>query len=72
LAEETKVKELYFWGRFLTNGRDYYVARGVTHPLPSDPLPPNGEARGTGVNFYTFWVCHDVLGDWQELPLITP
>lgn len=53
-----------FWGKFLTNGKDYYVAQGVTPPAPSDLLPNNGESRGTGVNYYTFWVTQDILRDW--------
>lgn len=63
---------MYFWGRILTTNGDYWVAMGVTPPLPTDKLPDNGEPRGVGLNYYTYWVTHDILNDWYELPLVTP
>jgi len=35
-------------------------------------LPAGSEPKGEGANFYTFWVSHNVLEDWFELPLVTP
>ncbi|KAM3145625.1 hypothetical protein pb186bvf_002399 [Paramecium bursaria] len=72
LAQETNAVELHFFGKILARGSDYYVARGVTPKQPTDHLGPNVEPRGEGCNYYTFWVTHDVLTDWNELPLITP
>ncbi len=28
LAEKSKAKELRFWGKILTTGKDYYIAEG--------------------------------------------
>lgn len=59
LAQETQAKELQFWGKILGREKDYFVAMGVTPPMPTDVLPQNAEPRGVGVNYYTFWVTHD-------------
>jgi len=48
----------------LTSTGDYWVAIGITPPMPNDKLPDDGEARGVGLNYYTFWVTHDILKDW--------
>ena len=35
-------------------------------------MPSDVEPKGEGANTYTYFVTHDVLTDWYELPLITP
>lgn len=72
LAENYKAKELRFWGKILTSGGDYFVAEGVTSNLYADSVPVNAEPKGEGVNYYSYFVTHDFLEDWFELPLITP
>jgi len=34
-------------------------------------MPKGSENKGEGANTYTYWVTHDVLDEWFELPLIT-
>jgi radial spoke head protein 4A len=48
------------------------VAEGVTSHLYQDIMDSNVEPKGEGVNTYTYYVTHDVLLDWFELPLVTP
>ena len=72
LAENYKAKELRFWGKILTKNGDYYVAEGVTSDLYADTVPANAEKKGEGANYYSYFVTHDFLEDWFELPLITP
>lgn len=48
------------------------MAEGITPNLYQDEIPPDCEPKGEGANTYTFWVTHDVLGEWHELPLVTP
>ncbi|KAL4493537.1 hypothetical protein ABPG72_007545 [Tetrahymena utriculariae] len=72
LAEESKASQIRFWGKILCSGKDYYVAEGVTSNENADQLAKDAEKKGEGANFYTFWVTHDVLGEWMELPLVTP
>lgn len=72
LALENQAKEIRFWGKILCSKKDYYVAEGITPSQYSDTLAPDCEPKGDGANTYTFWVTHDILGEWFELPLVTP
>lgn len=71
LAIENQAKEIRFWGKILCSQKDYYVAEGQTPSQYSDPVPAGCEVKGEGANTYTFWVTHDILGEWFELPLVT-
>ena len=66
------VKSIRFWGKILGSKRDYYVAEGVVDGGEEQEVNSSWEARGTGVNKSTYWVCTDLLGVWSELPLISP
>ena len=35
-------------------------------------MPPDVEARGTGVNKMNYWVTTDLSDEWTELPLVLP
>ena len=35
-------------------------------------MPPNVEARGTGVNKFTYFCSTNLLSEWTELPLAFP
>ena len=35
-------------------------------------MPPDVEAKGTGVNKTLFWVTNELTGEWTELPIVTP
>lgn len=52
--------------------KDYYVAEGIAEGGEDGELAPNVEARGTGVNKFTYYVSNDLLGEWSELPLAAP
>jgi len=28
--------------------------------------------NGTGINYMTYWVSNDLLGEFEELPVISP
>lgn len=43
LAEQTKAKEIRFWGKILTTGKDYYIAEGLISKEFADKLPNNCE-----------------------------
>jgi hypothetical protein len=38
----------------------------------AEEKPPNFEARGTGVNKYTYWVTSSTIDPWIKLPDISP
>jgi len=72
LANEKHIKRLKFFGVFQTTGKDYYVIEGNSLKNYQEKLPEEYEARGFGVNSYTYWVSNNLLGEWIELPLISP
>ncbi|EGR33145.1 radial spoke head protein, putative [Ichthyophthirius multifiliis] len=72
LAQQTNASQIRFWGKILTSGKDYYVAEGITSNQNADVLLKDAEPKGYGANTYTFWVAHNVLEEWFELPLVIP
>lgn len=49
-----------FWGKILGRDKDYYIAEGIaTSAVEDGELPPEVEARGTGVNTKSYWACTD-------------
>lgn len=71
LAIEHQTKSIRFWGKLL-GYKDYWVVQGSSgKPYLSD-LPEGAEKYGVGVNSYSYWVSTDLLGQWTELPLVTP
>lgn len=71
LAAEHQTKSIRFWGKIL-GYKDYWVVQGSSAKAYLSELPENGEKYGVGVNSYSYWVATDLLGDWTELPLVTP
>lgn len=70
IAIEYDAKSLRFWGKILGQ-RDYFVLQGTTNKQYLADLGDSAEKYGEGVNFYSYWVSSDVLGCWNELPLVT-
>ena len=56
----------------MTRSNDYYIAEGLISHKFADDVSAGSEAIGEGANTYTYWVTHDVLGEWFELPFVTP
>lgn len=49
-----------FWGKIMGREKDYYIAEGLaTSAVEDGELPPEVEARGTGVNTKSYWACTD-------------
>ncbi len=71
LAIEQQAKSIRFWGKVL-GYRDYWVVQGSSgKPYLDEPME-GGEKYGVGVNTYSYWVASDPLGQWTELPLVSP
>lgn len=71
LAIENQTKSIRFWGKIL-GYKDYWVVQGASAKPYLDQLPEGAEKYGSGVNTYSYWVATDPLGNWTELPLVTP
>lgn len=66
------VKNIRLWGKINCSGKDYYVAEGAVEGGEEQEIPPHWEPKGTGVNKNTYWVTTNILGEWTELPIISP
>lgn len=66
------VKSIRFWGKITCSKKDYFVAEGQVEAGEEPELPANWEPKGTGVNKNTYWVTNDLLGEWTELPVVSP
>jgi hypothetical protein len=40
------------------------MGQGTTSRKNTDEHAKNVEVAGTGINYYSYWVAHDVLGKW--------
>jgi len=78
LQQAKQLATVRFFGKVLGScGRDYYICEAtyVSDPEPAEdaPEPPaDMEARGTGVNTYSYFATNDPASDWTELPLVLP
>ena len=71
IAIEYQTKSIRFWGKILGT-RDYFVIQGSGSKTYLEQLGDNSEKYGVGINSYSYWVATDILGEWTELPLVTP
>ena len=83
LAETSGSVSLRFFGKIWGTKQDYYVveAQGdsaggdeevAEEEQDEDAVGADAEARGTGVNKYSYYVCHDSLSKWTRLPDLSP
>ena len=73
LAAQCEAKSLRFWGKINGTVRDYYIVEAFEPKnLPEDQRPEGGEARGIGVNEYTYYVSNQAQGDFVPLPDLNP
>jgi len=63
-----------FFGKIHGTEKDYYIVE-TTVPEGEEAggdTTPDVEAKGTGVNVYTYYVTHDSMSEWVQLPDLTP
>lgn len=48
------------------------MIQGVSSKKYLNENGPDSENYGTGINTYSYWVSNSILGNWVELPLVTP
>ena len=73
LAAKTEARSLRLWGKINGTVKDYYVVEAFEPKnLPEDTRPEGGEARGVGVNEYTYFVANQAQGPWEPLPDLNP
>lgn len=72
LAKISGAKSLQLFGKVLGTQQDYWVAQGVLTEAEEVPSNKLQELRGKGVNSSVFWVTHNLMGDWIQLPDAEP
>jgi hypothetical protein len=72
LAAATGASELRFFGKVFGQTQDYWVAFGRLNQQEEEPKSREQERRGKGVNATVFWVTHNLMNDWIQLPDIEP
>ena len=61
-----------FFGKILCTNKDYWVAQGTLNVQEQSPANKTQELRGKGVNETVFWVTHNLMNDWVQLPDAQP
>lgn len=72
LARISKATRVEFFGKILCSNQDYWVAWGNLPNQESGPKNPLQESRGKGMNEIVFWVTHNLVNDWVQLPDVQP
>ena len=74
LAADSGAGKLRFFGKIRGTDNDYYIAEGEVGEGEDGEVerPPEFEAKGTGVNKFTYWVSHSSFGAWTKLPDLSP
>ena len=72
LAKMSGAQQVKLFGKFLCQNNDYWVAQGILNEPEESPRNPQQEARGKGANATVFWVTHNIIGDWIQLPDVEP
>lgn len=72
LAKISGAKSLQLFGKITAIENDYWVAQGVLTDAEEVPTNKLQEHRGKGVNTTVFWVTHNLMGDWIQLPDAEP
>ena len=64
-----------FFGKIHGTEKDYYIVEATVGEGDDEggaEAAPDVEAKGTGVNTYTYYVSHDSMSDWIKLPDLAP
>jgi len=65
---------LRFWGKITGTEQDYWIVEGQA-PVSEEEggnRPEDFEARGTGVNQFSYWVANSPMGPWTQLDDLEP
>ncbi len=68
LAAMSGASSLRFWGKIFGTKQDYLVCEGTLNKEEEPHTDSKVEKRGEGVNRCVFWVTHNIMGDWFQLP----
>jgi len=77
LAADTQASQIRFFGKIQGTVSDYYIAETVVEggeegADEEGEKDADFEAKGTGVNKFTYFVTPDSLSAWSRLPDISP
>jgi len=72
LATTTGATSLRFFGKVFGTSKDYWVAQGSLADEEEVPSNMKQERRNKGANASVFWVTHDLMDDWIQLPECQP
>lgn len=72
LAKMSGASSLRLFGKIQCTKQDYWVAQGELLEAEEDPANASQELRGKGANESVFWVTHNIMSDWIQLPDVQP
>ena len=72
LAAQTEARSLRFWGKIAGTVKDYFIVEVFEPKNLGEDTREGGEARGVGVNEYTYFVANQAHGPWTALPDLNP
>jgi radial spoke head protein 4A len=79
LGMSSAAQSLRFFGKITGLQRDYYIVEATNEgegeadePAEGEEKDPLQEAKGTGVNKYTYYACNSLFEKWTKLPDLTP
>lgn len=77
LCKDSAATQVRLWGKIRGTKMDYYIVEGTIGGGEGEEgggaEPVEGmEAKGTGVNKFTYWVTNSPIDEWKMLPDLKP
>ena len=64
LAVDKKAEKVRFWGKILTQTKDYFIAQGFTKFTCNDEPTGDMEKLKEGANYHVYWVTQNICILW--------
>ena len=76
-ADNGSINKIRFFGKIRGTEKDYYLAEadmgeGGDEEAGGEEKPADFEAKGSGVNKFTYFVSHSSFSEWIKLPDLFP
>ena len=73
LVGQVKASQIKLWGKVKGTKADYYIAEGVVEAGGDEEgRAALAEPRGTGINKFVYWATNSPVGEWTQLPDLSP
>jgi radial spoke head protein 4A len=71
-AAASGASQMRLWGKINGTVKDYFIAESVLDVVEGEETIEGQEPRGSGINKFVYWVTNSPMGEWTQLPDLSP